>query len=118
MTSITEQVQERLDDEVDAILNPGPYVNAVKQVMRLADQLEAESPMPGTGGFIAAQLRLTVGQAMGIVEQENTDEVPNLARLTALARWLVSLDEPDSTDRRTVNLNQIITTAREALDSQ
>lgn len=37
--------------------------------------------------------------------------------LRSLAQWLVAMDEPDSSQRRTVTLTQIIDEARAALES-
>lgn len=50
-----------------------------------------------------------------IREAVEVDTSALVGPLRSLAEWLVSLDEPDSKDRRTVNLNQIIDRARKAL---
>lgn len=41
-------------------------LTALRAVLTLADQIEAEAPKPMVGGFLAEQLRDTVAEALGV----------------------------------------------------
>lgn len=69
MTNLGEKIRARIDDPVDVTLNGTPYVEAIRKVLDLCDDIEIGVDGPNTvGRTFAFEFRTAIGKAFGIQE--------------------------------------------------